>query len=30
MREQGLRIWKILKQVPDAVGDKRGTPRSHL
>ena len=30
MREQEYRIGEILQQVPDAVGDQRGAPRSHL
>ena len=30
MREQEQRIREILQQVPDAIGDKRGSPRSHL
>ena len=30
MREQELRIGEILQQVPDAIRDKRASPRSHL
>ena len=30
MREQEYRIGDILQQVPDAIGNKRGSQKSHL